>query len=207
MSKCECVVAVQGGLSLLGGVLGFGSDFELWYNLCFIVNGAIALFIGWNATQNGKFNKCLATLLGIFGTGMFVIAVLIGMLVAFVSGVCDAVDDAVETGDCTGTQTSGGGSCTAMNNQQAWCKLNAGCTWTATSEESDVCGINPLTYICAILDIVSALMCLVFGYAVCCCTKDKGAQVAATAAPQVVIVQQAPVEAAVVAVVEPAKLG
>ena len=97
---------------------------------------------------------------------MFAIAVLVGLLTAFVSSVCTAVDEAHEAN---------------------------------TGEESDACAINPLIYICAILDILAAATLFVFGYAVCCCTKDKDAQVA-VAAPQVVIVQAAAQPVAAVAV-------
>ena len=79
---------------------------------------------------------------------MFAIAVLVGLLTAFVSSVCTAVDEAHEAN---------------------------------TGEESDACAINPLIYICAILDILAAATLFVFGYAVCCCTKDKDAQVAVAA--------------------------
>ena len=148
------------------------------------------MYIGHSAKKAGKFNKCLATLLAVFATGMFIIAVAIGLLTAFVSGVCNAVDDAAEQGTC-----SGPGDCTGKDNAKTSCQLTVHCNWTSEGE-TNVCGISPLTYICAILDIIAALTCFIFGYSACCCTKDDN-QVAA-GAPQVVIVQAAQPGAAVV---------
>ena len=198
VSSCLVIIFLQGCVSLLGGVLGFGAPgMDAWYNLCFVVAGLVAIYIGHSAKQAGRFNKCLATLLGIFSTGLFIIALWVGLWTALLSGVCNVVDDALEKGTCSGEGYSAGGGCSQLNDQKTSCQLTADCEWNSKGEH-DVCGISALTYIVAILDMLAALVCLIFGYAACCCAKESN-QVAVTGQPQVVmVVQQQPVQAQVV---------
>ena len=126
----------------------------------FILCGGVGIYIGMDGKKKGKANKGLVVTLAIVGTIMLIMSIAVGLLAALAAGVCAAVDEVVDA-----------------HNEE-------------TGGDAEGCPNMALMYIASILDMIAGLIICVFGYGLCCCTKDASAT--ATVNTTVVVQQAAP---------------